>query len=176
MHFPGRIAVATAVVCTSLFAAGQGSGPGSGAAKGTWKLNVEKSDYGQQPKPKSMRLVVTDDTPASVKWRATGTDSDGKPISESFAGPIDGKQHPVAGDPQVKSVAYTADGNDVRGVVTMVDGSTANETVSMPDSNTMTVKIEGGAPGSHWGTSEVWERVTSGSKKAAKAPDKKSAS
>ena len=122
-----------------------------------------------------MRLVVTDDTAALVKWSATGTDADGKPISESFAGPIDGKQHPVKGDPSVKSVAYTADGNDVKGVVTMSDGSTANETVSMPDSNTMTVKIEGGAPGSHWGTSEVWERVTS-SKKATKASDKKSAS
>ncbi len=176
MHFRGKTAVATAVMGLSLFAAGQGSGPGSGAAKGTWKLNLDKSDYGQQPKPKSMRLLVTADTPASVKWSATGTDGNGKPIRESFAGAIDGKQYPVKGDPQVKSVAYTADGDDVKGIVTMKDGSTANETVSMPDHNTLTVKIEGGAAGSHWGTNEVWERVTSSGKKATKVSNKKPAS
>ena len=150
-----------------LIAVAQGSGPGSGAAKGTWKLNVEKSDYGQQPKPKSMRLVVSDDTAASVKWTATGTDGDGKPIHESFAGPIDGKQYPVTGDSQVKSVAYSQSGDDVKGIVTMNDGTTANETVSMPDNNTLTVKIEGGGGGTRWGTTEVWERVQAATKKTA---------
>jgi hypothetical protein len=157
-----------------IFAAGQGSDPGlAGAGKGTWKLNVEKSDYGQQPKPKSMRLVVSSDTPTSVKWVATGTDGSGKPINESFTGAIDGKQYPVKGDPQAKSVAYSNSGNDVKGVVTMRDGTTANETVSMPDKNTLTVKVEGGSGGTAWGTSEVWERVTSGARKAS---TKKSAS
>ncbi len=155
-----------------LSAVGQG-GPGSGAAKGTWKLNLGKSDYGQQPKPKSMRLVVTSDTTSSVKWTATGSDAQGKAIHENFVGAIDGKQYPVTGDPQVKSVAYTQSGDDVKGVVTMKDGSTANETVSMPDNNTLNVKIEGGAAGSHWGTTEVWERVGAGAKKAS---GKKSAS
>ena len=170
MHVQKTLAVALLMGSLGLFAVAQGSGPGSGAAKGTWKLNVDKSDYGQQPKPKSMRLVVSSDIATSVKWAATGTGGDGKPIKESFTGAIDGKQYPVNGDPQVKSVAYSTSGNDVKGIVTMKDGTTANETVSMPDKNTLTVKIEGGSGGTAWGTSEVWERVSPGGKKTAKKP------
>jgi hypothetical protein len=170
MHVHKALAVFLVTASFGLLTLAQDSGPGSGAAKGTWKLNVEKSDYGQQPKPKSMRLVVSEDTAASVKWTATGTDGDGKPINESFAGAVDGKQYPVKGDAQVKSVAYTQNGNDVSGDVTMKDGTTAKETVSMPDNNTLTVKIEGGNAGSRWGTTEVWERVTAGKQASAKKP------
>jgi len=130
-------------------------------------LNLEKSDYGQQPKPKSMRLVVSEDTTASVKWSVSGTDGNGKPLNESFSGAIDGKPYPITGDPQVSTVAYTASGNDVHGDIKMKDGSTANETVSMPDENTLTVKIEGSSP-TRWGTTEVWERVHAGTKAGAK--------
>jgi hypothetical protein len=134
-------------------------------------LNVDKSDYGQQPKPKSMRLVVSEDTPSSVKWTVRGTDGNGKPVNESFTGAIDGKPYPIKGDPQVNTVAYSQDGDNVKGAIVMKDGSNATETVSMPDNNTLTVKIEGSSP-QRWGTTEVWERVsgkqkTAGSKKSS---------
>ena len=145
----------------------------TGAAKGTWRLNTEKSDFGQMPKPKSMQLVVIEDSDKAVKWRLTGTGADGTPIQESFEGAADGKPYPVIGDPNVSTVAYTRNGDMVDSTVTRKDGGTIKEVITMSDDkNTMTLKAEGAGSTGLVNFTEVWDRIggsakRSGGKKSA---------
>jgi hypothetical protein len=140
----------------------------SGNAKGTWKLDTEKSDYGQMPKPKSMRLVVTEDNDTAVKWHITGTDATGKPVHESFSGAAHGKPYPITGDPRASTVAYTRNGDQVNGTVTMKDGSTHQETITMSDDKkTMTLKSEATGPNGPVNFTEVWDRVSGGAHKSS---------
>jgi hypothetical protein len=69
------------------------------SAVGTWKLNVQKSDFGSVPAPKSMTIVVTEDSKNKVAWKANGVGPDGKKINESYSGSVDGNANPVKGSP-----------------------------------------------------------------------------
>lgn len=144
-------------------------------AKGVWKLDTAKSDFGQAPKPKSMRLVVTEDTPTALKWHITGTAADGTAIHESFSGAVDGKSYPLPGDPTASSVAYTRNGDEVDGTMTMKDGSTMKSTITMSNDNkTMTVQSGGNGPNGPMKITEVWNRV-SAAPGTHKSPRKKPA-
>lgn len=139
----------------------QKGGVMTGAAKGTWKLDVQKSDFGEMPKPKAGRLVVTEDKPMSLKYQLYMLDGQGKRMQEDFAGAVDGKPYPIGGNPKIATITYTASGDAVNGIVTSNNGGTVNETITLsPDKNTMTVKGSGtGAVGPDQYT-EVWQRVS----------------
>lgn len=143
----------------------------TGAAKGTWKLDVQKSDFGEMPKPKAGRLVVTEDKPMSLKYQLYMLDSQGKRMQEDFAGAIDGKPYPIGGNPKIATITYTASGDTVNGVVTSNNGGTVNETITLSqDKNTMTVKGSGiGAVGPEQYT-EVWQRVSKKAKNGIPKP------
>src|SRR4051812_22120070 len=93
------------------------------SAVGTWKLNVQKSQFGKMPAPKSATLKIFVDTPQMLKWSYTMVGADGKAVTESYAGAPDGKQHPVTGSPQTKSGAFTRKGDAVEVAWVMKDGS-----------------------------------------------------
>jgi hypothetical protein len=151
-------------------AAAQEANPTVDSAKGVWRLNTEKSDFNGWPKPKSLRLVITENTPAALKWRVSGIGAEGKAVHESFSGAIDGKSYPLAGNPQGQSVAYTSSGNEVLGTVTG-GGATIKLTITMSeDKNTMTVKGEGTGPNGPINYTEIWERVRAGVHRAAAPP------
>jgi hypothetical protein len=64
---------------------------------GTWKLNEAKSKIAPgQPKNSTVVYEATGD---SVKVTVDGTDKDGKPAHNEWAGKVDGKDYPVTGDP-----------------------------------------------------------------------------
>jgi len=64
---------------------------------GTWKLNEAKSKIAAgQPKNSTVVYEATGD---DVKVTVDGTDKDGKPAHNEWAGKVDGKDYPVTGDP-----------------------------------------------------------------------------
>jgi hypothetical protein len=124
---------------------------------GTWKLNVEKSDYGKRPKPKEATVTVEHKEP-SLKYTVTGTDGEGKPMNIQFSGAIDGKEYPLIGsanvakvsvkrinDTTTESIGRSADGKVVENVTVTVsaDGKTLTRTakVTRPDGSFTTKGI-----------------------------------
>ena len=72
---------------------------------GTWKLNVEKSDFGKEPKPQSIMVKVVHKEPA-FKYSVTGTNAEGQPINVEFDGAIDGKPYKETGTQGGTTVTY----------------------------------------------------------------------
>lgn len=72
-----------------------GSESSAKSAVGTWKLDSAKSSFGNMPAPKFEQMVVSKDEPTAIQWTVTGAMSDGKSYTESYDGPIDGKDHNV---------------------------------------------------------------------------------
>jgi hypothetical protein len=156
-----RIVVTIALfTLVGIFAAGQKK-TNAASAVGHWRLNVDKSDYGQMPKPKSGTLNITSDTAASAKWSASIAYPDGKKETYSYSGAEDGKPHPVTGNNPWKSAAYSRSDSGVASAdITMKDGSSLKQEFTI-EGDTMTVKNTT-AQGS--GT-EVWERIKGASAK-----------
>ena len=99
------IAVALLTV-TSAFAADE--------SLGTWKLNMDKSQFSPSAPVKSLTTVreASDD---GVKVSTTGERADGTPINASYTAKYDGKEYPVTGAPydsiaikQVNAHTFTA--------------------------------------------------------------------
>jgi hypothetical protein len=112
----------------------------------TWKLNEAKSKIGAgSPK---LTTVVYEAAGDSVKVTVDGTDGDGKPLHDEWAGKYDAKDYPVTGDPTTDTRSYTKvddhtlaftnkKGDKVtisgRGVVS-ADGKTRTVTITGTDS------------------------------------------
>lgn len=137
-------------VLTCILALGAASLLGAGAVNtsGTWKLNVEKSDYGKRPKPKDIMVKVEHKEP-SLKYTVTGTDGEGKPLNIQFSGAIDGKDYPITGAPNNVAKTSTKRVNDTttESVGKSADGKILeNATVTVSrDGKTLTrvAKIKG---------------------------------
>jgi hypothetical protein len=65
------------------------------SAVGTWKLDASGSDFGAEPAPKSVTIVVLKESPQMLSWRVRVVDNKGKVIAYSWSGPEDGSMHPV---------------------------------------------------------------------------------
>ena len=129
------------IVLTFVLAFGAASLLGAGAVNtsGTWKLNLQKSDYGKHPKPKDITVEVEHKEP-SLKYTVTGTDGEGKSLNIQFSGAIDGKDYPITGAPNnvakvsakrvndttTESVGKSADGKVLENVTVTIsrDGKT----------------------------------------------------
>ena len=92
------------LMCVLALLVGPLQGAGAVNTTGTWKLNVEKSDYGKRPKPKEVTVTIEHKEP-SLKYTVTGTDGEGKPLNIQFSGAIDGKEYPLIGSPNVAKVS-----------------------------------------------------------------------
>ena len=75
------------------------------ANMGTWKLNEAKSKIGAGA-PKNT-MVVYAAAGDSVKVTVDGVDAAGKPAHNEWTGKFDGKDYPVAGDPNSDARSYT---------------------------------------------------------------------
>ncbi len=130
-----------------------------GPAVGTWKLNVQKSDFGSMPAPKSARIVITSDTRQLLKYTVTEVGPDGKVKTESFSGAMDGKPYPVKGEPGV-TMAYTPRENGIVEIAGQSPHGAFKETGIMADDhNTLTIKGEASGPQGTATWTEVYERV-----------------
>ena len=65
------------------------------SAVGTWKMDVAQSDFGSEPAPKDVTIVLSKDTPEMLSWRVNMVDEKGKASSYSWHGAPDGTMHPV---------------------------------------------------------------------------------
>jgi len=74
---------------------------------GTWKLNVEKSDYGNMPKPDRSFTMKIEHSEPNLKWSYTSTDDSGNENSFEFTTAIDGEQRPYTEGPITKTQAFT---------------------------------------------------------------------
>ena len=78
-----------------LLLAAAASGQEKHSVVGTWKVDVAKSDFGSDEKPKSITVVILKDTPEMLSWRVRGMDKQGRVFAYSWKGPEDGTMHPV---------------------------------------------------------------------------------
>jgi hypothetical protein len=96
---------AKAIVLTlALCFLGVALGYAAEAFMGTWKLNEAKSKVA--PGSRKNNTVVYEAAGDNVKVTADGTDSDGKPTHNEWAGKFDGKDYPVTGDPTADTRSY----------------------------------------------------------------------
>jgi hypothetical protein len=137
------------------------------SAKGTWRYDPAQSDFGSQPKPKSIRLVVTKDTPAMLAWHLTEVDADGKTQTRSWSGPEDGSMHPLRAAGKKNESSFKREGDDIIRQAKMADGAMEESHISMSDDgNTMTEHVTGtDKDGKQFTATLVWHRL-----KAAKKP------
>jgi hypothetical protein len=63
---------------------------------GTWKLNLQKSSFGDDPAPDSLTVVVEHKNNI-FKYTADG-ESNGQPFEQQLEVPVDGKEHPGPAD------------------------------------------------------------------------------
>jgi hypothetical protein len=111
------------------------------SAVGTWKLDLQASEFGAEPAPKSVTLTILKDTPEEYSWRVEGVDDKGTSFSYSWTGPADGTPHPVKG-PDGKEMATESLKRDGDALVRHGDGTDgssfdARDTMSA-DGNTLT--------------------------------------
>jgi hypothetical protein len=116
------------------------------AAKSTpvavWKLDLQHSDVGSDPPPKSLTLTILKDTPTMSSWRVDLIDDKGHAMAILWSGPLDGTMQPVK-TPDGKELGKESLKKDAAGATLRhgvdPDGSTfdARSTVSA-DGNTLT--------------------------------------
>ncbi|HEX5233991.1 MAG TPA: hypothetical protein VFW25_01535 [Silvibacterium sp.] len=140
------------------------------SAKGSWRFDAAQSDFGSQPKPKSMHLVITKDTPEMLAWHLTEVNAEGKTTTEAWSGAKDGTMHPIKGSEQGGQASFQGSDSDLTINEKMASGGSAVSHVSMSDNGTtMTEHLTGtDKSGNQFTQTIVWHKVT-GTKKAAKA-------
>ena len=113
---------------------------------GTWKLNEAKSKI--TPGTLKNTRVVYSNMFGQVKIKSDGIDANGKPIHVEWSGKFDGKDYPVAGDPNSDSRSYTklnertlTTANKKNGKVTVT-----GQIVVSPDGKSRTVTLTGTTP------------------------------
>jgi len=129
---------------------------------GTWTLNTAKTKYTTGTPPKNITLVIEEQGP-NLQVTATGTSSDGSPISVKYTVPITGGtgsvQAGATGDANgitskrvsanVRDNSYTKDGKELR----------TRHFVVSKDGKTMTSKVKGtNANGSPVDGTDVYDK------------------
>ena len=71
MQHVSAILVVVAVVVAAPSIAAQ-TNASKASAVGTWTLDVQHSDLGTAPAPKSMTLTILEDTPQGTLWKRAG--------------------------------------------------------------------------------------------------------
>jgi len=114
---------------------------------GTWKLNSEKTKYTTGEPPKDVTLTI-EEQGENLQVTATGTGSDGSPISVKYTVPVKGGAGQVQEGPydaitskvvsaSARTNTYTKNGKVVatRHTVVSKDGKTLRSTVKGTDAN-----------------------------------------
>jgi hypothetical protein len=83
------IFVLAAIACAPAFAQ-------TNPAVGTWKLNVEKSEYNPGPAPKSLKRTL-EAQGNDVKYAFDGVSAEETGVAYSFTVAFDGKESPITG-------------------------------------------------------------------------------
>lgn len=146
--------VSIAAVSVFLFsvAAWSAARPGSNSGKdpfiGTWKLNLDKSQFDPGPPPQTIVHSYRPLPPDGMKIKTVTISASGKENVREYTEQFDGKEYPEPNDPgrdvvSIKRVnAYRQEGTGkLKGVVT----GTFSRQIS-PDGKTMTIETIGTTP------------------------------
>lgn len=79
---------------------------------GTWEFVPDKSHFSAASAGLSSLTVNVLATKSKFDWTATGEDSAGHEVALAYGGAIDGKPHPLAGDPIAATITYNSGAND----------------------------------------------------------------
>ncbi|MFZ0661950.1 MAG: hypothetical protein WAM66_04600 [Acidobacteriaceae bacterium] len=133
----------------------------SSSSVGTWKFDAAQSDLGSQPKPKSMMLVITKDTPQMLAWHVREIDADGKTTHESWHGPQDGSMQTLRRTGGNGQASFQNNNGEFTIHEKMANGVTAESAVTNSDGgNTMTEHVTGtDKKGQQFTETIVWHRV-----------------
>lgn len=74
---------------------------------GVWKVNIAKSKYSPGPAPKSSTITTTAVAGGGFKSVTDTVPASGAPTKSEVTWMFDGKDHPVTGNPNSASQAYT---------------------------------------------------------------------
>lgn len=134
----------------------------SNSAVGTWKFDAAQSDFGSMPKPKSMTLHITKDTPQMLAWHVTEIDPDGKVIHESWNGPQDGSMQTLRSTGGNGQASFQNNNGTLTIHWKMPNGVTADSTAtSSEDGNVMTEHLTGTSKsGQPFTETIVWHKIT----------------
>ena len=109
---------------------------------GTWKLNVEKSVFDPNHRPRAATMVVELDSEGYYTQTAEGINEKGEKCTERPMRFIpDGKEYPIPEFPGLKCVAVRPDPNSMTTEARREDGSVVGggTTVVSPDGKSKTV-------------------------------------
>jgi hypothetical protein len=108
---------------------------------GTWKLNEEKSKFGEGAT--RAHTVVWTTVGDQEKVTVEGIDADGKKVHTEWTGKLDGKDYPVTGDPTSDTRAFKKDGDTIE-ITSKKDGKVVGTgtIVVAPDGKSRTVTTE----------------------------------
>ena len=136
MYLVPSVAVALAVVVLG--------GTASAQTAGSWKLNIAKSQYIQGQAPKSTTLVY-EVAGEGIKVTVDQMPFDGPAIHYAYTANYDGKDVPVAGNPNADMAARTRVNATTTSLVNKKDGQTLS-TMTLADSadgKTLTITTTG---------------------------------
>ena len=113
---------------------------------GTWKLNEAKSKI--TPGTLKNTHVVYSSMSGEVKITADGIDANGKPSHTEWSGKFDGKDYPVAGDPNSDARSYTKVNERTLTTTNKKSGkvTVTGQIVVSSDGKSRTVTISGTTP------------------------------
>jgi hypothetical protein len=91
---------------------------------GTWKLNVEKSDFDVNHRPTAGTMVFELDAQGHYLMKAEGRSAKGEEVTERPARFIpDGQEHPIPDFPGLKAISTRPDPNTIAAESRREDGS-----------------------------------------------------
>jgi hypothetical protein len=146
------------LVAAAMAALVPNSGFAANPIEGTWKLNLERSQYRTIPPPREFTIVIRSKGDAAFEHTVNGILADGRKVSVTYTATRDGKEVPISGDPRYTTVSvrqidrYTEetrffkDGKEVR-----VDQNVLSE-----DGRTRTLTAR--VPGATVGNTAVYEK------------------
>ena|SRR5687767_12479390 len=111
---------------------------------GTWRLDVAKSTYKPGPAPKSATVVI-DAVGKGIKVAVNAVMADGTPMKWDYTSARDGKDVPVAGNPNYDTANVTQSSPTEGKIVYKKAGKVVmtNETSVAKDGKSMTVTSKG---------------------------------
>jgi hypothetical protein len=107
---------------------------------GTWKLNIEKSDFGNGPRATKPSIFTIEHTEPKLKFTVAGHGTDGSRIDMSFDGAIDDKPYPFKwNNREAQLTIKRLDASTTQGVLKMQAGPRTMEL----ENYTLTVSKDG---------------------------------
>jgi hypothetical protein len=103
MRIPKLVVVGVAFACALTFA----NTASAQDPTGVWKMNPAKSKYSPGPAPKSSTITTTGTMGGGYKSVTETVPATGAPVKSEVTFMFDGKDHPVTGNPNSTSQAYT---------------------------------------------------------------------